>query len=339
MRYINIGNRKVGAGQRVFIIAEIGVNHNGSLKLAKGMVDGAKACGADAAKFQTFKTEDLLARDIRHKSQFEMLKQLELSEGGFRTLSDYCRKKKIIFLSTPFDYRSACFLYRLGVPAFKIGSGELTNTPLLLQVAGYRRPIILSTGMATLREVREAVRTVYSTNNKDLILLHCTSNYPAKYSDVNLRAMDTLRERFGAPVGYSDHTEGIEASIAAVTMGACVIEKHFTLDKGFRGPDHKASLEPDEFRDLVRAIRNTEEAMGDGVKTPRDSEQEVKKLARKSIVAACDISKGGRLNLDMLAVKRPGTGLAPKYLKKLVNKKAMVDIKKDQVLTRDEVCL
>ena len=334
-KYINIGNRKVGIGQAVFIIAEAGVNHNGSLKLAKKMIDAAKACGADAIKFQTFKTGDLVVKCGWCKSQFEMLKQLELSDNDFRDLSDCCKKKKIIFLSTPFDPKSAYFLYRLGVPAFKIGSGELTNTPLLLQIAGYKRPIILSTGMAALGEVEEAVHVIYSTNNKALILLHCTSSYPANYDDVNLKAMDTLRERFNTPVGYSDHTSGIEVSIAAVTMGACVIERHFTLDKGLSGPDHKASLGPDEFKRMVKSIRNIERAIGNGIKKPQGSECSVKRIARKSIVARVDIPKGGRIKPEMLAIKRPGTGIGPKYLDEIVGRQVKTEVKKDKVLTRE----
>lgn len=327
---IKIGNKYIGEGQSVFIIAEAGVNHNGSLKLAKKMIDAAKSSGADAVKFQTFKAEDLMAEK---GARFKMLKKLELNQNGFKTLSDYCKKKNIMFLSTAFDSKSADFLYRLGVPAFKIASGELTNTPLLLQIANYHKPIILSTGMATLKEVREAVKAIYSTGNKKLILLHCTSNYPTRHEDVNLKAMDTLKKEFNVAVGYSDHTEGIEVPIAAVTMGACVIEKHLTMDKGLPGPDHKVSLEPDEFKDMVNAIRNIEKIMGDGIKVPRQSELEIKKIARKSIVASRDIPMGTRLSMDMLSVKRPGKGIEPKYLNRIIGKQLKVDIEKDRVFT------
>ncbi|MEW6680128.1 MAG: N-acetylneuraminate synthase family protein, partial [bacterium] len=222
---INIAGRIIGDEQPVFIIAEAGVNHNGSLKLAKRLVDAAKVAGADAIKFQTFKADELVIpnapkaeyqkKTTSGKSQYEMLKELELSENEFKELFDYCQEKKIIFMSTPFDFRSAEFLYKLGIPAFKIGSGDLTNPPLLIQVAKYRKPIILSTGMSTLAEVKEAVKAIYSTGNKKLILLHCTSNYPTKYEDVNLKAMVTLKDEFNVPIGYSDHTEGIEVAVAA----------------------------------------------------------------------------------------------------------------------------
>jgi len=340
---IKIGKRFVGEGCPSLIIAEAGVNHNGSLKLAKKMIDAAKMAGAGAIKFQTFITEELVTQDAPKanyqkkatgsKSQYEMLKKLELSERDFKELFNYCKRRGIMFLSTPFDSKSAEFLLKLGVPAFKIGSGDLTNIPLLLQVAGYKRPIILSTGMATLTEIKEAVKTIYSTGNKNLILLHCTSNYPTKYKEVNLRAMEALKKRFNVPIGYSDHTEGIEVAIAAVGMGACVVEKHFTLDRSLPGPDHKASLEPDEFAKMVRSIRNIELAMGDGIKRPQRSELEIKKVARKSIVAARDIQAGEIITKDMLAVKRPGTGIEPKFFSQIIGKRTKVALSKDQVLT------
>ena len=346
-RYIDIGNYRVGLHQPVFIIAEAGVNHNGSLSLAKKMIDAAKSAGADAVKFQTFKTEELVTRNAPKagyqkktapgESQFEMLKRLELKESRFKELFAYCRKKGIMFLSTPFDFQSAEFLYKLGVEAFKIGSGDMTNTSLLLKVAGYKKPIILSTGMADLREISEAIQAIYSTGNKRLILLHCTSNYPTRHRDVNLKAMDTLRRCFSVPVGYSDHTIGIEVSIAAAARGACVIERHFTLDRDLPGPDHKASMEADEMKKMISSIRNMEKALGNGVKAPQRSEIEIKKVARKSIIAACRIPRGTKLTLDMLSIKRPGSGIEPGYLNRLVNKKTRVEIKKDQILTWEKV--
>ena len=346
-RYIDIGNYRVGLHQPVFIIAEAGVNHNGSLSLAKKMIDAAKSAGADAVKFQTFKTEELVTRNAPKagyqkktapgESQFEMLKRLELKESRFKELFAYCRKKGIMFLSTPFDFQSAEFLYKLGVEAFKIGSGDMTNTSLLLKVAGYKKPIILPTGMADLREISEAIQAIYSTGNKRLILLHCTSNYPTRHRDVNLKAMDTLRRCFSVPVGYSDHTIGIEVSIAAAARGACVIERHFTLDRDLPGPDHKASMEADEMKKMISSIRNMEKALGNGVKAPQRSEIEIKKVARKSIIAACRIPRGTKLTLDMLSIKRPGSGIEPGYLNRLVNKKTRVEIKKDQILTWEKV--
>ena len=340
---IKMGNKKVGDNQPVFIIAEAGVNHNGSLKFAKKMIDAAKESGADAIKFQTYKTEELVIenapmavyqkRTAFGKSQFQMLKQLELSEADFRELFNYCKKKKIIFLSTPFDLQSADFLFKLGVLAFKISSGDLTNIPLLNHIAKYGKPMIISTGMSTLAEVRDAVRAVNSTGNKKLILLHCTSNYPTMFEDVNSKAIVTLRKVFNVPVGYSDHTEGIEVCMSAVTMGACIIEKHVTLNKNLLGPDHKASLDLEELKKMVQCIRNIEKARGSGVKEPRKSEIEIKKIVRKSITARTYIPKGVKITFDMLTIKRPGTGIRPKYLLEIVGKKAKTNINNDSILT------
>lgn len=342
---IKIGNRYIGKACPVFIIAEAGVNHNGSIKLAKKMIDAAKSSGADAIKFQTFKTENLVTinapkagyqkRAVPFKSQFEMLKSLELSRSDFVTLFNYCRKEKIIFLSTAFDTESAEFLWKLGVPAFKISSGELTNLPLLMQIAGYRKPVIMSTGMADLQEVKEGIKAVYSRGNKKLVLLHCTSNYPARFEDLNLKAMLTLKKAFNVPIGYSDHTDGIHIAVSAVSMGASVIEKHFTLDRNFQGPDHRASIEPEGLREMVKNIRDIEKAMGSGIKSPAESENEMKKAARKSIVVDMDIRKGSRLAKGMLAIKRPGTGINPKYFNKIIGKYLACDCEKGRVLTWD----
>lgn len=339
---IKIGKRNIGQHNPVFIIAEAGVNHNGSLKLAKKMIDAAQEAGADAIKFQTFKAEELVVRNapkanyqkrtVPDKSQYEMLKGLELSDAEFKELLAHSRKKKILFLSTPFDPGSAELLLGLGMQAFKIGSGELTNIPLLSQVARYGKPIILSTGMSTLAEVRAAVKAIYAAGNRKLVLLHCTSNYPTRYEDVNLLAMVTLRNEFSVPVGYSDHTKGIEVSIGAVTRGACVIEKHFTLKKNYSGPDHKASLEPREFMNMVNSIRNIEKSIGNGLKIPRESENTMRKIARKSIVALKAIHKGEKITHDMVSIKRPGTGISPMYLSKIIGKKAKNNIKANEVI-------
>ena len=343
MKKIRISKKIAGEAYPSFIIAEAGVNHNGRLELAKKLIDAAKSAGVDAVKFQTYKTEALVSayapkaeyqkRKNIEKTQFEMLKSLELSESQFLHLFNYCKRKKIVFLSTPFDSESAGFLYRLGVPAFKIGSGDLNNIPLLVQISKYKKPIILSTGMSTLQEVKEAVEVVYSAGNKKLILLHCTSNYPTKINDVNLRAMHTLENKFNVPVGYSDHTEGILIPVIAVAMGACIIEKHFTLDRNLPGPDHRTSLEPDELRVMVRAIRDTEKALGSRIKNPTKEEEEIKKAARKSVVALVDISKDTPITKEMLILKRPGTGLAPKYLNKIIGEKPKKDIKKDSLIS------
>jgi len=344
---IRIGKRSIGKYQPVFMIAEAGVNHNGSLKLAKTMIDRAKEAGADAVKFQTFKAEELATREapkaayqkrnLPGGSQFDLLRSLQLSENNFRELSAYCAKKGIIFLSTPFEEASADFLNKLKIPAYKISSGDLTNFPLLRKVAGFKRPVILSTGMGSLAEVKEAVRVIHSAGDRDIILLHCTSNYPADFADVNLNAMLTLANEFNLMVGYSDHTPGIEVPIAAAALGARVIEKHFTLDKELPGPDQRASLDPAELRNMVRAIRNIEQAMGDGIKAPRRSEEAIKMVARKSIVARRAIPCGARLTLDMLAVKRPGTGIAPAFLKDLIKMRTKVAMRKDQIIGWDQV--
>ena len=306
---------------RTFIIAEAGVNHNGNMDTAIKLIDMAKKAGADAIKFQTFKSERLVTRSTPKakyqkantgsgESQLEMLKRLELTSDNFKRLFSYCRKKNIIFMSTPFDEKSADMLDRLGMGIFKIPSGEITNKPLIQHIAGKNKPVILSTGMSYLSEVEKAVRWIYEIWNKSgfnqqLTLLHCVSNYPAHAADVNLYAMNTLKAAFGLSVGYSDHTLGIEIPIAAVAIGAKVIEKHFTLDKNMKGPDHKASLEPDELKAMVKAIRNVEKAMGDGIKRPTEKEDETRIIARRSLVAKRDIKKGDVINSGDIIIKRP----------------------------------
>ena len=339
---IRIEDKLIGEEEPCFIIAEAGVNHNGSVELAKKLIDAAKDAGADAVKFQTFKTENVVVKDAQKAeyqkettgegSQYEMIKKLELAEEDFRELADYAKEKDIMFLSSPFDKESVDLLHELDVPAFKVGSGEITNLPLLRYIAKKGKPIILSTGMSTLGEIEEALDVIRSEGVEDIILLHCVSNYPARIEDVNLRAMGTLKQAFKLPVGFSDHTLGITAPIAAVALGACVIEKHFTLDRNLPGPDHKASLEPDELKEMVKDIREVEKALGNGIKKPTKEEEEVKKVARKSIVAKVDISKGAIITEEMLDVKRPGTGIEPKYLKFIIGRKTKEDIKKDDVI-------
>jgi N,N'-diacetyllegionaminate synthase len=319
---LNIGDCHVGRDQPCLIIAEAGVNHNGDLALARKLVDAAADAGADAVKFQTFSAERLVTPDApqadyqrrnmgKVESQFDMLKRLELSEDAHRDLISYCQERNIVFLSTPFEAESADFLESLDVPGFKIPSGEITNLPFLSHVARKQRPIILSTGMSTLDEVREAVDCIRAAENDQLALLHCVSNYPAAPDDVNLRAMETMINTFDCLVGYSDHTEGIEIAFAAVALGACIIEKHFTLDRNLPGPDHKASLEPGELAAMVAGIRRVASALGDGVKQPTPSEAATAAVARKSIVAAHDIAVGTVLEEQMLAVRRPGSGISP----------------------------
>lgn len=346
MQQVRIGNKLIGSRQPVFVIAEAGVNHNGDLKMACSLIDVAVEAGADAVKFQTFVAERLatpdapkaayqLAATQHRESQLEMLRRLELSPDAHRELQSYCREREIIFLSTPFDEQAADFLDDLGVPAFKISSGDLTNSPLLEHVARKGKPVILSTGMSELSELIEAVSVLNSAGCETPILLHCVSNYPANPADVNLRAMQTMRSAFDVPVGFSDHTEGIDVALAAVALGACVIEKHFTLDRDLPGPDHRASLEPTELSQLVQSIRRIEPALGDGRKVPAASELETAKVARRSLVAAHDIPEGATLEREMVALRRPGTGLSPATLPTLIGRRALHNIAAGTLLDLD----
>ncbi len=347
MRCIRIGERMVGEGKPCFIIAEAGINHNGELGLAKKLIDAAKRAGADAVKFQVFSAENLVTKKapkaVYQKgttgkgTQYEMFKELELSESEFETLAKYAKRKGIVFLASAFNEEGVDLVERLGVPAFKVPSGEITNFPLLRHIARKGKPIILSTGMSTLGEVQEALEMMRKEGAEEIVLLHCVSNYPAKIEEVNLRAMETLRSAFGVPVGLSDHTVSITIPIAAVAIGASIVEKHFTLSKKFPGPDHKASLEPDEFKRMVVGIREVERALGDGVKRPTKSEEIMKKMMRKSIVAKTFIPKGAIISKDMLEIKRPGTGLEPKYIDKIVGKKARKDIEADEIITSEKI--
>lgn len=341
---LSIGNKNIGYDSPCFIIAEAGVNHNGDIKLAKKLVDMALYAGADAVKFQTFKSEKLVtgyAKMAKYQkdnigaedSQFNMLKKLELSYNQFEELKKYCEHKGIIFMSTPFDIESADFLNSIGLEAFKISSGDLTNIPLLEHIAGFNKPIILSSGMAVLGEIEEAVMSLKNKGIKDIAVLHCTSNYPAALEAVNLRAMNTIKDSFNVVGGYSDHTEGITIPIAAAALGANIIEKHFTLDKTMEGPDHKASLEPEELKKMIQGIRNVEISLGSGIKMFTQSEISTMQVARKSIVACKDIKKGETIELEDLDYKRPGNGLSPKYYKELIGKKAAMDINIDEQIT------
>ena len=327
MKRIKIYDKTVG--EKCFVIAEAGVNHNGDVELAKKLVDIAAESGADAVKFQTFKTENLVTKT---SAQYKMLKKLELDYEEFKELYNYAKKKNIIFLSTPFDFESVNFLNELDIPAFKISSGDLTNIPFLEYVAEKKKPIILSTGMATLGEIEEAINTIKNIGNKDIILLHCISAYPAKLETLNLRAINVLREAFKLPVGFSDHSLGIYTPIAAIALGAVIIEKHFTLDKNLPGPDHRASLSPEELKEMVKAIRLIEEALGDGIKKPIPEEKETKKASRRSIVARTNISKGSIITKEKITFKRPGIGLPPKYYKYIVGKMATRDITADEAI-------
>jgi N-acetylneuraminate synthase/N,N'-diacetyllegionaminate synthase len=341
-----VAGRVIEPGAPTLVVAEGGVNHNGDIELAERLVDAAAAAGADAVKFQTFSTDALVSRHAPKASyqrettgdaegQREMLARLELGLASHAALMTRAARRGLVFFSTPFDHGSADLLERLGVPCFKISSGEITNLPLLQHVAAKGRPLILSTGMATLEEVEEAVAVIRKAGDPPLVLLHCVSAYPAAAEEMNLRAMDTLRERFGCPVGLSDHTLGIEVALAAVARGAAVIEKHLTVDKGLPGPDHRASLDPHEFAALVRGIRTVEAALGDGEKRPTPSEADTRAVARKSLVAARAIRAGERLAADMVAIKRPGTGISPADLERALGRMVIRDLAVDEVIGWD----
>ena len=328
---------------KVFIIAEAGVNHNGSLELAKKLVDAAADAGADAVKFQTFKANNLVSKSAQKadyqkqtaaadETQHAMLAKLELDDGAHRSIVEHCRGRQILFLSTPFDIESANMLEDLGISIYKIPSGEITNLPYLRHISQLGKGIILSTGMSDLQEVEDALRVLESegTPRSKITVLHATTEYPCPMEDVNLKAMLTIQEAFGVKVGYSDHTSGIEVPVAAVALGACVIEKHFTLDRSMDGPDHKASLEPGELKAMVSAIRSIEQALGDGIKRPSPSELKNIPMARKSLVALCDIKKGDLFSVKNLGSKRPGYGISPMRWDEVIGRPAGRDFVVDE---------
>lgn len=348
---ITIDNRQVGVGQPVFIIAEAGVNHNGDLALAKKLIDVAAESGADAIKFQTFKSELLVTEEApqaeyqvqntgKKESQLAMLKRLELPRAWHPELQTYAKEKKLMFLSTPFSEDDADFLDSINVPAFKIPSGELTNIPYLRHIALKGKPMIVSTGMANLDEVLEAVETIRSSGNEQIVVLHSTSNYPPSLGSLNLKAITTLEEKlskWNIPIGYSDNgSPGVLADVIAATLGACVVEKHFTLDKGMEGPDHKASLDPSELKSMVQAIRDTAVMMGTGEKNPAPEEKSIADVARKSVVAGRDIAEGEVITQEDLTTRRPGTGLAPKEIYMIIGKKASRKIVRGTLLSRED---
>jgi N,N'-diacetyllegionaminate synthase len=329
----------------VFIIAEAGVNHNGDINIAKKLIDAASEAGADAVKFQTFKAKNIVSKNAKKaqyqkettdkkESQFEMIKKLELDVDAHKELMAYCKEKNIMFLSTPFDHDSIELLSELGLEIFKIPSGEITNLPYLRHIGSLNKKIILSTGMSTISEIDSALDILINagTKKQNITVLHTNTQYPTPMEDVNLKAMLTIRDRFDVACGYSDHTLGIEVDIAAAALGARVIEKHFTLDKNMQGPDHKASLEPNELKAMIKAIRNIESALGDGVKKPSKSETPNIKVARKSIVANRDIKNGEIFSEDNLAIKRPANGISPMKWDEIIGTKATKDYKEDELI-------
>lgn len=332
--------------KHVMIIAEAGVNHNGSIKLAKQLIDKAVEAGVDIIKFQTFKSEKLVSKAARQaeyqqrnigkkdEGQLAMLKKLELSQADHEELIEYCNQKNIRFFSTAFDMDSIEYLHSLKMGLWKIPSGEITNYPYLRKIAQYHEPVILSTGMCELSDIEAAVKVLieFGVKKEQITILHCNTEYPTPFADVNLKAMLEIGERFNVEIGYSDHTKGIEVPVAAVALGATFIEKHFTLDKNMEGPDHKASLEPDELKAMVSAIRNIEQALGTGHKVISESERKNIEIARKSIVAACPIKKGELLTEKNLTVKRPGNGISPMRWNEVVGTSAIKDYEEEEVI-------
>lgn len=330
---------------KTFIIAEAGVNHNGSLELAKKLIDVAVEAGVDAVKFQTFKADRLVSKSAQKaayqkqttsadETQYEMIRKLELDESAHRELIRYCKENQIMFLSTPFDHDSIDLLNDLGMPIFKIPSGEITNLPYLRHVGRLGKGVILSTGMADLGEIEEALDVLMQSGvpKENITVLHATTEYPCPIEEVNLRAMQTIGAAFGVKVGYSDHTQGIEVPIAAVAMGACVIEKHFTLDRTMEGPDHKASLEPQELKTMVQAIRHIDQALGNGIKKPSKGETKNIAIARKSIVAAREIKIGEPFSAQNITTKRPGTGISPMCWDEIIGRTALRDFAADEMI-------
>lgn len=347
MKNFIIDGRIVGDNSKCYIIAEAGVNHNGDVNIAKELISEASKNGADAIKFQTFFADDLLIEETRKanyqkidendkETQYEMIKRLELNRDDFIELHKYSLKKNITFLSSPFDIKSVDFLDSIGISAFKIASGEITNIPLIEHISSKKKPIILSTGMSNLGEIRIAIEYI-KKNIDNIVLLHCISSYPTKYEDVNLRAINTLKSEFNLPVGFSDHTIGITIPIVAAALGACIIEKHFTINKNYKGPDHKISLEPEELRNMIDNIRIVEKALGNGIKVPTNEEEEMKKIVRKSIVSKYDMAKGTVITKDLIDLKRPGTGIEPKYIEDIIGRETLKEIKKNQLLTWDMI--
>jgi N,N'-diacetyllegionaminate synthase len=340
-----LGGKPLSPASRVFMIAEVGINHDGSVERALKLIDAAADCGADAVKFQTFRADRLMiaAPDrLAHQADdgetaYDMFRRLELSWPDHEKLKDHADRRGILFLSTPFDEDSADFLEALGVPAFKIASSDLTHSPLLRHIARKGKPILLSTGMSFLAEVEEAVDTLQSCGARDIVLLHCVSSYPAPPESLNLKTIQTLRDRFGLPVGFSDHSQGTLFSLIAAALGARVLERHFTLDRNAPGPDHKVSLDPPGLRALIADLSHVEAALGSGSKIPSQAEEQGRRLSRRSIVAAADIRRHETIQARMLACKRPGGGLEPRDLDRVIGMRAGRDLDKDSILRWDDL--
>ena len=341
-RIVNIENKKIGGENPTYIIAEIGSNHNRDKNIAKKMIDEAASAGVDAVKFQTFKAEKLYSKMTPKFSKdkiepFDLLKSIEMPREWHKELFGYTKKKGLHFLSSPFDLEAVDELNKIGAPAFKIASFEIVDHELLKHTAKKGKPMIISTGLANIGEIEEAVEVIRVVGNDDIILLHCASMYPSPVDIMNLRALKTMDCSFKIPIGLSDHTLGIHISLAAVAMGAKVIEKHFTLDRTMQGPDHNFAIQPEELRQLVSNIRDIEKAMGNGIKEKSDIELEMYEKARRSIIAKTDIPKGTKITKDKLIIKRPGYGIKPKFIDIIIGREAKIDIKADQWITWDMI--
>lgn len=334
---IQIGDKKIGSGEKCFIIAEAGVNHNGNVDNALKMISAAAEAGVDAVKFQTFQADQIVSQNAptalyqkrntgSSESQYQLLKNLELPLKAYPDIIAECKRNNIIFMSTPFDHPSVDLLEKFNMEIYKIPSGEITNIPLLKYIAVKNKPIIISTGMATIEEIGDALNTIYEAGNNEVILLQCTSNYPIDPADANLNAMHSIARKFNLPVGFSDHTLGIEIAMAAVALGACVIEKHFSLDKTLPGPDHKMSLSSTELKDMVSGIRNVEAAMGNGIKEPAECEKNTAEVARKSIHYKDNLCKGKELKDGDFIMLRPGDGIPPAELHKFIGMKLIKNV-------------
>jgi len=349
MKNIFINEKIIGFNSPIFLIAEAGINHNGELSLAKKLIDIASEADVDAIKFQTFSAEKLILKitpKVQYQKEnagdqesfYEMVKKYELTKEDFKILSTYCNDKGIIFLSTPFDKTSVEWLEELNIPAYKVGSGDMNNFPLLKLICSKKKPILLSTGMATLEEVIESVNFLKSNNVEDIVIFQCTTNYPSNYEEINLNVIDTYKKEFpNNIIGFSDHSLGFEASIGAAAIGVKVIEKHFTINKEMDGPDHKASLNPRELKEWVKHIRNLEKALGDYKKFPSKNEQEIAKIARKSIVTLSDLKEGDTIKKEDIDIKRPGYGISPKYFSSLIGKTIKRNVPKNSILFWEDV--
>lgn len=349
MKKILIDDKEISSKSPIFLIAEAGVNHNGDINLAKKLIDIASNAKVDAIKFQTYNTDSLILKTTskvdyqkvkteKNESFYDMLKRYELSKENFMEIKAYCAQKGLIFLSTPFDDKSVELLEFLHVPAYKIGSGDMNNFPLLKLICSKQKPILISTGMASLEEVKESVNFIIDNRVEEILIFQCTTNYPAQYEEINLNVIETFKIEFPKfLIGFSDHSIGIEASIGAAAKGVKVIEKHFTLDKNMEGPDHSASLDPDELKEWVNGIRNLEKALGNFRKFPSKIELEIAKKARKSIVSIKDLKKGGILTTKNISIKRPGTGISPKYFEELIGKKVKKKIPIDSIIKWEDI--